>query len=329
MIDPSGNAIASMREPRPRQPVVAHQCQTLAQSGELRSRVDQAYDRLSACDLCPRACGVDRLRGQRGYCGADADLVLGSWAVHQWEEPPISGDRGSGTIFFSHCTARCLFCQNYPISQLGVGKKLPVERLAEIMLLLQHRGCHNINLVTPTHYVPHILDAVDQAVRLGLTIPILYNTSGYESVETLQLLDGVVDIYLPDAKYADDSVAREISGYDDYVRHNRAALLEMQQQVPGGLLLGDDGIAQKGIIVRHLVLPGKLSQTAQVLEWVAKCMGPGTFVSLMAQYFPAHLAVDDARLGRRLTAAEYASAVALLDRYGLENGWQQELDTVY
>jgi len=298
----------------------------LLRSGVLHQRVVSARERLAACDLCPRACGVNRLAGEVGFCRGGELAEVASWNVHLWEEPPITGVRGSGTIFFSHCTGRCLFCQNYPISQLGVGQEATAERLAGMMLELQRRGCHNINLVTPTHYVPQILAALEVAARQGLRIPLLYNTSGYDTVETLRLLDGVVDIYLPDAKYADDAVAQRLSGFRDYVAHNRAALLEMQRQVGEELLLDAQGIARRGMIIRHLVLPQGLAQTPEVLRWIAANLSRRTFVSLMAQYFPAHQAVGDEELGRRLVPYEYEEALEAFDQAGLENGWKQEME---
>lgn len=298
----------------------------LHRTGELHRRAAEARKRLAACDICPRACGVNRLQGEEGYCRAGAQVRVASWNVHRWEEPPISGSRGSGTIFFAHCTARCLFCQNYPISQLGAGNEVSAERLGGMMMELQRRGCHNINLVTPTHYVPQILAAIDAAAERGLHIPILYNTSGYDTVETLRLLDGVVDIYLPDAKYADDAVARRLSGFVDYTRHNRAALLEMKRQVGARLQADGEGIAVRGMVVRHLVLPNGLSQSPDVLHWLAENLGTDLYLSLMAQYFPAYRAVGDSELGRRITPEEYGEALATLKAEGLENGWWQELD---
>jgi putative pyruvate formate lyase activating enzyme len=298
----------------------------LHRAGELHARVQAAMQRLAACDLCPRACGVNRLQGETGFCRAGLLARVASANVHPWEEPPISGTRGSGTVFLSHCTARCLFCQNYPISQQGVGREMTAEQLADAMLRLQKQGCHNINFVTPTHYVPQLLAAVEIAAERGLRIPLLYNTSGYDSVETLRLLEGVIDIYLPDSKYADDEVARQLSGYQDYVQHNRAALLEMRRQVGAELVLDDKGLARRGMIVRHLVLPHGLSQTPQVLRWIAEHLSPQIHISLMAQYFPAHRAVGHPTLGRRLLAEEYEAALAALDYAGLENGWQQELE---
>ncbi len=231
-------------------------------------------------------------------------------------------------MFFSYCTGRCIFCQNYPISQLATGNDWTAGQLAEAMISLQRKGCHNINLVTPTHYVPAIIEAVALACARGLRLPILYNTSGYDSLETLALLDGIVDIYLPDAKYADDAVAQELSGFVGYVEANRMALREMQRQVGTGLLLDREGVAYRGMIIRHLVLPGNLSQSVQVMTWIAETM-PEVHISLMSQYFPAYKAVDHPVLGRRLYHREYRSVLQALEALGLENGWQQELDRVY
>jgi putative pyruvate formate lyase activating enzyme len=302
----------------------------LKREDALSLRAEAAWERLHACDLCPRRCGVNRLRGEAGFCRAVGEAVdVASCNAHIWEEPPLSGSGGSGTIFFSHCTARCLFCQNYPISQLGVGRPYTPSELAEKMLRLQARGCHNINLVTPTHYVAHILAAVALAADGGLCIPLVYNSSGYETVETLRLLEGVIDIYLPDAKYADDAVAAEIMGVHGYVAQNRLALREMQRQVGIELLLDAQDLAQRGMIVRHMVLPGSLSQTPEVLRWIAEELSPRTYVSLMAQYFAAHRAVDHPLLGRRLTEIEYEAALVAFDESGLERGWRQEMDPLY
>ena len=234
----------------------------LHRSGELAARAQAALASLAHCELCPRACGVDRLAGKRGVCKVGAEPVVASWNVHRWEEPPISGTSGSGTIFFSGCTGQCRFCQNYPISQFGYGNHVTNERLAEMMLELQGRGCHNINFVTPTHFVPQILAAVDLAAGQGLRLPLVYNTSGYETLETLRLLEDVVDLWLPDAKYADDRVARRLSGFPRYVENNRATLQEIYRQVGDELVLDEDGIARRGMIIRHLVLPGGLAGDA-------------------------------------------------------------------
>lgn len=292
---------------------------------QLAERAGEAAARLEACDLCPRLCGANRLAGELGYCRAGALPRVASHNVHHGEEPPISGTRGSGTIFFSRCTARCLFCQNYPISQNGVGDDVTPHQLAGMMLDLQRAGCHNINLVTPSHYAAQILQAVALAARQGLHLPLLYNTNGYDRVETLRLLDGIIDIYLPDAKYADDQVAARLSGLRGYVEANRAALAEMRRQVGGGLVLDEDGVAARGLLIRHLVLPNGLSQTPEVLGWIAETLGTDTWVSLMSQYFPAHRAVGDPELGRRLRVREYREARQALEALGLEEGWCQEL----
>jgi putative pyruvate formate lyase activating enzyme len=299
---------------------------TLFNKGLLHTRVRQAWEVLKSCTLCPRRCAVNRLAGEKGFCKAESVVRVASWNVHRWEEPPISGTRGSGTIFFSFCTGRCCFCQNYPISQLGAGRDVTPERLGGMMLELQALGCHNINLVTPTHYVPHILSAIESAAAHGLHIPILYNTSGYDTAETICLLNGVIDIYLPDSKYADDAVAGRLSGFHNYVASNRAALQEMYRQVGEELDLDDEGVARHGMIIRHLVLPNYLSQTAEVLRWIADNLSPRVHISLMSQYFPAWHAVDSAELGETLSLEEYERAVDVLAELGFENGWQQELE---
>ena len=298
----------------------------LHRSGELARRALAARAALTRCVLCPRACGADRLRGEFGACRMGTDPVVASWNVHPWEEPPISGTRGSGTIFFSGCTGKCCFCQNYPISQYGYGNRVGIKRLAEMMVALQARGCHNINFVTPTHFVPQILAAVDVAASRGLRLPLVYNTSGYETIETLRLLENVIDIWLPDAKYADDAIAQQISGLPKYVAHNRAALREIHRQVGEKLLLNRDGIAQRGMIIRHMVLPGSLAGTESVLRWIAAEISQRVHVSLMDQYFPAYRAVSHPLLGRKITPQEYEAALAAFEEADMENGWTQEHD---
>lgn len=296
---------------------------SLYRSGELARRAERAWAGLESCRLCPHECGVNRSAGEIGVCRSSAELKIANWTLHPWEEPPISGSRGSGTIFFSGCTGRCRFCQNYPISQLGAGNVFSVERLAGMMLELQSRGAHNVNLVTPTHFVPHVMAALPRAIEGGLRLPLVYNTGGYESVETLRLLDGVVDVYLPDAKYADDATARRLSGLPRYVEVNRAALREMLRQVGEDLVLDSDGLARRGLIVRHMVLPEGLAGTAEVLAWIADKLSPRVHVSLMDQYFPAHRAVGDPILGRKVTFEEYLAALEAFDSAGLERGWRQ------
>ncbi len=293
-------------------------------SGELRRRAAQVWHLLSRCELCPHRCGVNRLAGERGRCRSPAMPVVASANLHRWEEPPISGTRGSGTIFFGGCTGRCRFCQNYPISQLGVGREVSLERLAEMMVRLQEKGAHNINFVTPTHYAAAIVAALPLAVEQGLRIPLLYNSSGFERVGTLHQLEDVIDIWLPDAKYASDQVALSLSGFPDYTAHNRSALREMYRQVGDCLEVDGEGIAARGLIVRHMVLPNGLAGTRQVMKWIARNLSTQVHVSVMAQYFPAYECLDDSVLGRKITAAEYEEAVAVLDEVGLENGWVQE-----
>jgi putative pyruvate formate lyase activating enzyme len=259
-------------------------------------------------------------------CRMGVEAKVSSWNRHRWEEPPISGTRGSGTIFFSGCTGRCLFCQNYPISQLDYGDVVDVERLAAMMLELQRKRVHNINFVTPTHFMPQILAALPHAVWQGLRVPLVYNTSGYETVESLRLLDGIVDIWLPDAKYNDNSVARRLSGFVYYVEHNRAALREIYRQVGSELVLDEQGIARRGMIIRHLVLPHGLAGTAEVLRWIAQELSPQVHISLMDQYFPAHRAIGDAEMGRYVTAEEYEAALEAFDAARLERGWRQETE---
>jgi len=295
----------------------------LFESGALLERVKQAYSRLAACDLCPHECGVNRIRGEHGVCGAALQPRIASANVHKGEEPPISGTSGSGTIFFSGCSLKCRFCQNFPISQLFNGEDITVSKLAERMLRLQSQGVHNINLVTPTHYLPQLLAALYQAIPQGFCLPIVWNCSGYEKVDALRLLDGVVDVYLPDMKYADDAVAVRLSSAPGYRAINRAAVSEMLRQV-GHLQLDDDGLAVRGLIIRHLVLPNGLAGTRDTLQWIAENLGHETHISLMKQYFPAHRALETEGVDRKVTDDEYDQAVECLEEFELENGWVQD-----
>ncbi len=298
----------------------------LHRTGELGRRTEHAYAMLAACRLCARACGVNRLDEPAGVCRAGREAVVASYAVHPWEEPPLSGTRGAGTIFFSQCTGRCIYCQNYSISQMGVGRPVSVERLARMMLSLQKQGCHNIEFVTPTHYIAPILAALDIAAERGLRLPLVYNTNGYDSVEALALLDGVIDVYLPDAKYANDRVALRLSGFPRYTAANRACLLEMYRQMGDELVLDEDGIARHGLIIRHLILPANLAQTAEVLRWIAQNLSPNVHVSLMSQYFPTYKAIGHPILGRPVSDEEYEAALDAFDAAGLNNGWGQECE---
>jgi putative pyruvate formate lyase activating enzyme len=297
----------------------------LYQSGELLQRVRAAYRRLAACDLCPHVCGVNRIKGERGVCGVGLKPKIASANVHHGEEPPISGVRGSGTIFLSGCSLKCVFCQNFPISHLNNGNEITTAGLAAGMLKLQKQGVHNINFVTPTHFLPQILAALYLAIPSGFNLPILWNCSGYERVDALQLLDGIVSIYLPDMKYADDCAARVLSSAPDYRAANQAAVREMQRQV-GNLVVGEHGLAVSGLIIRHLVLPNGLSGTKQVMGWISDNLGAATHISLMSQYFPAYQAVGEGALGKKISQTEYDEAIAALEGAGLENGWIQDFE---
>lgn len=292
-------------------------------NGQLQKVAKQLLFALTSCCICPRSCRAGRLAGKTGFCKTARLPKIFSFMPHHGEEPPISGIRGSGTIFFSHCNLGCSYCQNYEFSQLGKGREYSCSELAKIMLNLQEQGCHNINLVTPTHVLPQIIESLIEAVALGLKIPLVYNTSGYELAETVKLLEGIVDIYLADSRYGDDAVAKELSGAGDYVEHNRAALKEMQRQV-GVAKFDKNGIMRQGLIIRHLVLPNGLSHTQRIMEFIAAEISCDTYISLMSQYLPYHLASQHPQISRRLKAAEYAAAKRVLKRYGLLNGWIQE-----
>lgn len=283
---------------------------------ELKWRVAAGYRRLRCCDICPRRCAVNRLRGERGACRGGREPVVSSFAPHFGEEAPLVGYNGSGTIFFAYCTLNCIFCQNFEISHLGMGEAVSVKELARLMLTLQKLGCHNINLVSPTHFVPQILAALAIAMGSGLNLPIVYNTSGYENLQTLKLLDGVVDIYMPDFKYTNPEAAEKYSGARDYPEVVKEALVEMQRQV-GDLTLDERGIATRGLLVRHLVLPEEVANTEEVVGFLAREVSPHCFVNIMAQYRPAHRAREFPPLDRRITPAEYRSAVKAAVKKGL------------
>ncbi len=277
------------------------------------------------CELCPRKCGANRLIGNTGPCGAGSQARLASAVIHKGEEPPISGIRGSATFFFSHCPLSCVFCQNFPISQLGHGKDVTVEYIAERMCRLASRGAHNINIVTGTQFAPHIVAAVREARKIGLTVPVVWNTSGYETQDTIDLLKNTVDIYLTDVKYADNKVAKELSDADNYFEISLDAARRMLDQV-GYLQVNDEGIGIKGIIVRHLVLPQNLSQTAEVMSAIRDQLGAEISVSLMGQYFPAFRAKEIPCLSRSITHEEYDNAEQAVLNSGLEEGWFQNME---
>ena len=287
--------------------------------------IEKLYAMMSKCELCPKRCGANRNKGQKGLCRTSDKILIASANVHTGEEPPISAERGSGTIFFSNCTLNCVFCQNYPISQLGNGREISVEELADTMLGLQDKGVHNINFVTPTHYSADVAKAVYLAKKKGLDIPVLSNTSGYERVETLKLLEGLVDIYLPDIKYSDNELAFKYSGVKDYAEVNQAALKEMKRQV-GNLGFDADGVAKRGLLIRHMVLPENLENTRNALKFIAEELSRETYVSLMSQYHPANKSGEFKELSRNLTKQEYDKALEYLHEFGLENGWTQEIE---
>lgn len=291
--------------------------QELLRSGELERRAQRALRLLGKCQICPRRCQTNRLAGELGKCRTGRMAAISSYGPHFGEEPPLVGEHGSGTIFFTHCSLRCVFCQNCDISQTGEGELVSAEVLARMMLSLQARGCHNINLVTPTHVVPQILEALAIAARQGLDLPLVYNTGGYDAVKTLQLLDGIVDIYMPDMKYSDEAVARQLSGVSSYPEINRAAVREMHRQV-GDLQVDGRGVALRGLLVRHLVLPFGQAGTKETVSFLAQEISPNTCVNIMAQYRPCYKAGEYPLLNRPLRAEEYREAVRLAQEAGLE-----------
>lgn len=300
----------------------------LWRSGELLERARRLEERLHHCDLCPHRCGVDRCKGSIGRCRSGYRAIVASFCDHHGEEPPLSGSRGSGTIFFGNCNLSCVFCQNYQISQPPRTKRLKEvtsEELARIMLHLQNDlGCHNINLVSPTHFVPQIIQALLLSIPAGLRVPLVYNTNAYDLPETLQELDGVIDIYLPDFKYASDIAAQKYSRAPGYSFIAKAAIKEMYRQV-GNLVIGPDDIARSGLIIRHLVLPDGIAGSDEVLSWIAQELSPQVTVSLMSQYKPSHHAYMYPELNRNIFPAEYQEVMRLANDLGLENGWFQEV----
>ena len=271
---------------------------------------------LEECHVCPRCCGVNRLAGESGECHVTNQVVISSYGPHFGEESPLVGRHGSGTIFFTYCNLHCVFCQNYDISQSGEGGPVNREELVGMMLSLQAKGCHNINLVSPTHVVPYILDALELAVSKGLYLPVVYNSGGYDSLETLRLLDGIVDIYMPDMKYSDEKIAEELSGIKDYPSVNKAAVREMHRQV-GDLQIDEQGVAQRGLLVRHLVLPNRLAGTQEVVRFLARKVSTNTYLNIMAQYHPCHKAYDILSLARPVSRQEFQEAIDLAHQQGL------------
>ena len=285
----------------------------------LQDRAHTAVARLEACEICPRRCGINRLQDERGFCRCGLQARVASFAPHFGEETPLVGRNGSGTIFFSGCNLACVFCQNYDISQLDQGKEVSAQALARMMLALQRQGCHNINFVTPTHVVPQILEALVLAREEGLHVPLVYNSSGYDSADTLRLLEGVFDIYMPDAKYGSDEPALVYSNAPGYTGIMKSAIQEMHRQV-GDLIIDEDGIARRGLLVRHLVLPEDAAGTAEIVRFLSEDISPNTYLNVMAQFRPEYNACRFPELNRPITGQEYAHALRLAARSGLARG---------
>ena len=286
------------------------------EKGLLKEKIQKAYAQLKSCILCPRKCGVDRLAGETGICNTGKLAWVSSYNPHFGEEEPLVGNCGSGTIFFTHCNLLCLFCQNFDISHQGCGQEVSGEQLAAMMLDLQNQGCHNINFVTPSHVVPQILSAVEIAIQHGLYVPLVFNTGGYDRVATLKLLEGVFDIYMPDFKFWNPQVAEDACQAGDYPEVARNALLEMHRQV-GDLELDEDGIAQRGLVIRHLVLPGGLAGTREIMRFIAQHISSGSYVNIMSQYRPCGRAAEVKGLNSHLAAKEYKMAVQAAKEEGI------------
>lgn len=286
---------------------------------ELIERSEMLHDLMKECRLCPNECKAERAKGETGLCHSTDEVLVSSYNAHFGEEPPISGFMGSGTIFFTNCNLSCVYCQNFDISQLRHGTGITTDQLAGIMLNLQNSGCHNINFVSPTHFVPQIVDALIIAIKKGLQIPLVYNCGGYESIETLKLLDGIIDIYMPDVKYSDSAIGEQYSGVISYWETVKTALKDMHRQV-GNLKLNKREIAESGILIRHLVLPNKLAGTFDVLKFIADEISVDTYVNIMDQYHPVYKADQHSELNRYISKEEYGEAVDFAKKLGLTRG---------
>lgn len=301
----------------------------LLKSGELKERAFTAREILRSCNCCPHDCKVDRYENENGICVSGALPIVSSYTSHFGEEPVLSGTRGAGNIFFGNCNLKCVYCQNHEISQNyknEIHHQVSFERLADIMLELQTKDCHNIGLVSPSHFSASILQSIYIAVKNGLNLPIIYNTNAYDSVEMLKLYDGIADIYLPDIKYGNSEFGKIYSKVDNYFEHAKAAVKEMYRQV-GTELIYDGDVVVHGLIIRHLVLPNNLAETENVFRFISEELSPDVHISLMSQYHPVHKACRDILINRRIRESEYETAVNLLDKYGLTNGWVQELES--
>ena len=292
----------------------------LNEKGDLTKRIHSLNEILSECSLCPRRCGVNRIQAELGYCKAGSELMVSSVFPHFGEEAPLVGYRGSGTIFLAHCNLRCVFCQNYDISHLGRGEKTSPSQMASYMIRLQELGCHNINFVTPTHYVPQIMATLPESIELGLRLPLVYNCSGYESLEVIKLLDGIIDIYMPDAKYTGEEPAKRFSNAPDYPYVLKEVLKEMYCQV-GDLQMDENGVAERGLLIRHLVMPGNLAGTEDLMKFIAEDISRDSYVNVMQQYRPEHKSRDYPEISRRITYDEYLGAVKTARRFGLHRGF--------
>lgn len=279
---------------------------------------------LEKCTICPHKCNINRNHGKIGRCKATNKVKIALYSTHEFEEPCISGQNGSGTVFFSNCNLNCIYCQNYEISQLGRGKEITIEELAQIFLIQQEKGVENINLVTPTSYVPQIIEAIKIAKKAGLRLPIVYNTNSYENVETLKQLEGYIDIYLPDLKYAENELGKKYSKIENYFEIATEAIKEMIKQV-GKPKLNENGIIEKGVMVRHLVLPNHIENSKKVLKWIKENLPKEIYISIMAQYFPTYKAKEDNNINRKLTKEEWKEVEDYIAEIGIENGYVQEL----
>jgi putative pyruvate formate lyase activating enzyme len=286
------------------------------QEGQFPGKVRDAWEMLKDCHVCPRNCGVNRLEGETGFCQTAAKAMVSSANPHYGEESPLVGTGGSGTIFFTSCNLKCVFCQNYEISHLMEGEEMDTPALGGLMLGLQRMGCHNINFVTPSHFVPQIVDAVHRAAENGLSVPLVYNTGGYDSVETLQLLDGIVDIYMPDLKFMDSRVSEELMAAPDYPEVVQAAIKEMHKQV-GDLQIDEHGIATRGLLVRHLVMPNGLAGTREAMRFLAQEISENTYVNIMDQYRPCGRAFENPDINRSVTRQEYEAALQMAEEEGV------------
>jgi putative pyruvate formate lyase activating enzyme len=293
---------------------------SLFEKGELTQRVKLLEEFLKKCRLCPRECRINRMNGEVGVCQAGSELKVSSAFPHFGEEPPLVGSYGSGTIFLTHCNLRCIFCQNYDISHLGSGEQVTSSDMARVMVRLQELGCHNINFVTPTHYVPQIIASLPEAIEKGLCLPIVYNCSGYESIEVIRLLEGIVDIYMPDVKYLDEKYSKRFSNALDYPEVIKMVLKEMHRQV-GDLILNPKGIAVRGLLIRHLVMPGRIASSEAVFKFIAEEISVHSYVNVMDQYRPEYQAHEYPEINRRITHKEYLEAIQWAKQYHLYRGF--------